>query len=49
MMNNLTPKEKKAYSTVQSLRGKLSAKKAGKKGMSKRGKKGAEARWNKKK
>ncbi len=36
----LTKKEIEAYSIVQSIRGKLSAQKAGKKGMSARGKMG---------
>lgn len=49
MAKKLTPEEKKAYSIVQSIRGKAGAEKAGTKGMSKRGKKGSDVRWLKKK
>lgn len=48
-MKKLTKKEKEAYSIVQSLRGKLSAEKAGKKGMSERGKKGGRPKGSKSK
>lgn len=44
MTKKLTKEEKEAYRIVQSIRGKASAKKAGKKGMSERGKKGVKAR-----
>ena len=44
MKRKLTKEEQEAYRIVQSIRGKSSAKKAGKKGMSERGMKGAKAR-----
>jgi hypothetical protein len=46
-MKKLSAEEKEAYSVVQSLRGKASAKKIGKKKLASNGSKGAIVRWTK--